>query len=194
MSTTRAGCRRPRSTPLSRSDGAKIAVVGTTGSGKTTVAKRLAEHYGSPHIELDALHWGPNWSEPTGEEFRARVEAALDENGWVVDGHYGGKLGDLVLRQADLVVWLDPSLATILRRLWERTVRRIREGDELWGGNRETWRGAFLSRNSLLVWALQTHFRRRRTMAAALAELHSVRLRSPVEADTWLERYVSAPS
>jgi adenylate kinase family enzyme len=151
----------------------------------------LAEHHGVPHVELDALHWGPNWEEPTADEFRARVEAALSETGWVVDGHYGGKLGDLVLRQADLVVWLDPPLSTILRRLWVRTLRRIRERDELFGGNRETWRGAFLSRDSLFVWALKTHFRRRRTMSAALVQLESIRLRSPAEADTWLERYVS---
>jgi hypothetical protein len=150
----------------------------------------LAEHHQVAHLELDALHWGPNWEEPTADEFRARVEAALPETGWVVDGHYG-KLGDLVLRQADLVVWLDPPLWTILRRLWTRTLRRIRDRDELWGGNRETWRGAFLSRNSLFVWALKTHFRRRRTLSDALAQLDSIRLRSPAEADTWLERYVS---
>jgi hypothetical protein len=87
-------------------------------------------------------------------------------------------------------VWLDPPLSTILRRLCTRTVRRIRGRDELWGGNRETWRGAFLSRDSLFVWALKTHFRRRRTLAAELAELDSIRLRSPAEANAWLERYV----
>jgi adenylate kinase family enzyme len=173
--------------------GRKIAVVGTTGSGKTTVAKRLADHHQVPHVELDALHWGPNWAEPTADEFRARVQAALPEGGWVVDGHYGGKLGDLVLRQADLVVWLDPPLSTILLRLWTRTLRRIRDGDELWGGNRETWRGAFLSRNSLFVWALKTHFRRRRTMSATLERLNAVRLRSVEEADGWLECYLTQP-
>jgi adenylate kinase family enzyme len=173
--------------------GAKIAVVGTTGSGKTTVARRLAAHHGVPHVELDALHWGPNWTEPNIEEFRARVEEALSDGGWVVDGHYSGKLGDLVLRQADLVVWLDLPLRTILRRLFVRTVRRIRQSDELWSGNRETWRGGFLSRNSLLVWAVKTHYGRRRRLSAELAQLNSVQLRSQSEIDTWLVRHTSEP-
>jgi adenylate kinase family enzyme len=172
----------------------KIAVVGTTGSGKTVLAEQLADYHDVPHVELDALHWGPNWTEPTADEFRARVQAALPDAGWVVDGHYGGKLGDLVLGQADLVVWLDPPLRTILGRLWTRTLRRIRAGDELWGGNRETWRGAFLSRKSLFVWALKTHFRRRRTLSSELAPLNAVRLRSRGEADAWLERYLKADS
>jgi adenylate kinase family enzyme len=169
----------------------RIAVVGTTGSGKTTVARRLAAHHDVPHIELDALHWGPNWTEPSTADFRARVENILVDSGWVVDGSYHGKLGDLVLEQADLVVWLDPPLATILRRLWARTLQRIRGDDELWSGNRETWRGAFLSRNSLFAWALKTHLGRRRRYEERLARFEMVRLRSARESEAWLERYVT---
>ena len=167
----------------------KNAVVGTTGSGKTTVARRLAAHHEVPHIELDALHWGPGWTEPRTDDFRARVESAISVSGWVVDGSYHGKLGDLVLERADLVVWLDPPLSTILRRLWTRTLDRIRRDDELWGGNRETWRGAFLSRDSLFVWALKTYRGRRRRYAERLARYDMVRLRSAREAEAWLERY-----
>ena len=162
--------------------------MGPTCSGKSTLAARLAEHYGVPHVELDALHWGPNWSEASVEEFRDRVEAALPETGWVVDGNYGGKLGDLVLGQVDLVVWLDLPLHTILGRLWTRTLRRIRHEEDLWGSNRETWRGAFLSRDSLFAWALKTHRRRRRELPPRLEHVPSVRLRSAREADAWLER------
>ena len=169
----------------------KIAVVGTTGSGKTTVARRLAEHLAVPHVELDALHWGPGWTEPDAEAFRARVQEQLTSSGWVVDGGYHGKLGDIVLEQADLVVWLDPPLRTILRRLWTRTLSRIRQADELWGGNRETWRGAFFSRNSLFVWALKTHRGRRRRYEARLAALPTVHLRSERETEAWLERFLA---
>jgi len=149
----------------------------------------LAEELGVPHIELDALHHGPDWAEPRLEEFRQRVEAAIAGDGWVVDGNYGGKLGDLVLEGADLVVWLDPPLRTILRRLWRRTLHRIRNRVELWSGNRETWRNVFLSRDSLFLWVLKTHFRRRRELTAKLARFQAVRLRSPEAADAWLERF-----
>jgi adenylate kinase family enzyme len=169
----------------------KIAVVGTTCSGKTTVARRLAEQHGVPHVELDALHWGPGWSEPTAEDFRARVEESLAVDGWVADGGYHGKLGDLVLERAELVVWLDPPLWTILGRLSARTLRRIRGREELWGGNRETWRGAFLSRDSLFLWALKTHRPRRQRYEDRLQRFDVVRLRSAAEAEAWLTTRVS---
>jgi adenylate kinase family enzyme len=169
----------------------KIAVVGTSGSGKTTVARRLAEHHGVPHVELDALHWGPNWSEPSVEEFRARVERALSSPGWIADGSYHGKLGDSVLERADLVVWLDPPLWTIAGRIWSRTLRRIRTREELWGGNRESWRDAFLSRDSLFVWIVRTHRARRRRYLERLARYEFVHLRSEREIQAWLAEHVS---
>jgi adenylate kinase family enzyme len=169
----------------------RIAVVGTTCSGKTTVARRLAEQEGVRHIELDALHWGPNWSEPSADDFRSQVEKALATDGWVADGGYHGKLGDLVLERAELVVWLDPPLPTILGRLAARTLRRIRGREELWGGNRETWRGAFLSRDSLFLWALKTHRPRRKRYEERLARLEVVRLTSSADTETWLAERVS---
>jgi adenylate kinase family enzyme len=170
---------------------AKIAVVGTSGSGKTTVARRLAEHHGVPHVELDALHWGPNWSEPSAEEFRARVERALSSPGWIADGSYHGKLGDSVLERADFVVWLDPPFWTIAGRIWSRTLRRIRTREELWGGNRETWRDAFLSRESLFVWIVKTHRARRRRYLDGLVRYEFVHLRSDREIEAWLAKHVS---
>jgi adenylate kinase family enzyme len=168
----------------------KVVVVGTTCSGKTTVARRLAEQHGVPHVELDALHWGPNWSEPSTDDFRARVEEALAGDGWVADGGYHGKLGDLVLERADLVVWLDPPLWTILGRLSARTLRRIRGREKLWAGNRETWRGAFFSRESLFLWAVKTHRPRRKRYEERLARFDVVRLKSAAETEAWLAKRV----
>lgn len=174
--------------------GHKIAVIGTTCSGKTRLARTLAEQLDVPHVELDALHHGPNWTEAPRDEFRTRVSDAIAGDGWVVDGSYQGKLGDLVLKQADLVVWLDLPMDTILRRLLVRTVSRIRSRVELWNGNRETWRGAFLSRQSLFVWVLKTHRDRRRRYESRLVRYNMVRLRSSREAEAWLEREFSAPT
>ena len=114
--------------------------MGSSCSGKTTLAGELARRLGVPHVELDALHHGPNWQEASAVELRAKVEAALaGQDGWVTDGNYLGKLGTRLVDQADTIVWLDLPLATSLGRMWRRTTSRIRDGTELWAtGNRET--------------------------------------------------------
>jgi adenylate kinase family enzyme len=165
----------------------KIAVMGGSCSGKTTLARLAAQRLGVLHVELDALHHGPNWVEATAEELRAKVDATLGGlEGWVVDGNYLGKLGTSVVDQTDTIVFLDLPLATVLRRMWRRTTTRIHDGTELWGtGNRETWPNFLFKRNGLLFWTLRTHRRRRRDMAG-LAPRCVVRLRTPAEVERWL--------
>jgi hypothetical protein len=104
----------------------------------------------------------------------------------VADGSYHGKLGDSVLEQADFVVWLDLPFRTVARRVWARTLRRIRTREELWSGNRETWRDAFFSRDSLFVWIVTTHRSRRRRYVERLDRYELVRLRSQREIEAWL--------
>ena len=115
-------------------------MIGSSCSGKTTLAARLAAALGVAHVELDALHHGPNWQEASAEELRARVEAELDGlDGWVTDGNYMGKLGMWLIDQADTIVWLDPPLRTLLPRIYRRTRQRRRDRVELWNpGNFET--------------------------------------------------------
>ena len=181
---------------LKHSVGDRIAVVGTTGSGKTTLARTLAERLKRPHVELDALHWEPNWQVAPLEVFRARVVEALDRPQWIVDGNYG-KVRDLVWARADTIVWLDYPLRVILGRLFRRTARRVVTGEELWNGNREELRSA-LSRDSIILWALTTYRRRRREYPHLLgrsqnAHLATIRLRSPREADRWLAHLSDQP-
>jgi adenylate kinase family enzyme len=166
----------------------RFVVIGGSGSGKTTVARRLAEEHDLPYVELDALHWGPEWTPVPDDEFRVLVETAIAGDAWVVDGNYYGKLGDLVLERAELVVWLDLPLRVTFPRLWSRTRRRKREKTELWNGNRETWREALFKRDSLFLYALRTHRGRRRRYDLRLARYRMVRLRSPREIEDWLGR------
>jgi adenylate kinase family enzyme len=139
-----------------------------------------------PHVELDALFWKPSWEETPSDEFKERVSVAIGTDGWVVDGNYRSKLGMLVLDQADVVVWLDLPLTVTMRRLFRRTVRRVRTREELWGTNVDSWRGAFLSRDSLFGWQLKTHFRWRRRLPQTLATYPVVRLRSTREVERYL--------
>jgi len=168
----------------------RIAIVGTAScSGKTTLGRELARRIDVPFVELDALHHGPNWTEATAEELRAKVEPLVAGDGWVIDGGYWGKLGDLVLRNADVVVWLDLPVRVWLPRLLRRTGGRVLRREELWNGNRETVRNVLLSRDSLLWYALRNHPRHRRVYPERLAPYEVVRLRSPKEVAQWLARF-----
>jgi adenylate kinase family enzyme len=153
------------------------------------VARELARRLGVPHVELDALFHGPGWTETPAEEFRRRVASATGASGWVVDGNYDSKLGDLVLGRADTVVWLDMPLRVALSRVTRRTIRRIRTNEELWNGNRESWRGGFFGWESMFVWTIRSHLRRRRQLPRQLARhphLRVVRLRTGPEVESYL--------
>ena len=176
--------------------GRRISVVGTSGSGKTTTAAQIAQRLNIPHVELDALHWEPNWTEAPLDIFRERVAQALSGDAWAVDGNYG-KTRDIVWGRADTVVWLDYALPVIMWQLLCRTVRRSVTQEELWSGNRETLGKALFSRESILRWALQTYKRRRREYPVLLgkpenAHLATIRLRSPRETRQWLTSLTSS--
>ena len=169
--------------------GRRIAVVGTTGSGKTRLACQISERLVIPHIELDALHWEPNWKEAPTDIFRSRVSLALSGDAWVIDGNYG-KARDIIWSRAEAIVWIDYPLPLILWRLARRTVHRIVTGQVLWNGNREHW-DALFGRDSLILWAMGSHPKHRRDYPLLLkrpeyAHLSLTRLRSPRETKQWL--------
>ena len=166
----------------------KIAIAGPTSSGKTTLARRLSAATGAPHIELDALFHGPNWTPAEESVFRERVSAAIDRPAWITDGNYKA-IRDLTWGGADLVIWLDFPLPLTLVRLLRRTNARIRKQEELWNGNRESWRVMLTSRDSLILWALTTHRRHRRVYPLKFQRCRVkrvVRLRSPRALEGWL--------
>lgn len=170
----------------------RVSVIGTSsGAGKTTFGRRLADRLGIDFIELDALFWGPRWEKADTESFRASVADITRGDSWVVDGNYTGRLGDLVWQRADTIVWLDLPLRVTLWRTLRRALRRIRSGEELWSGNRETVRNLFLSRDSLLIYAVRSHARRQRLFADRLrsgpyADRAVHRFRSSADAERWL--------
>lgn len=116
----------------------RVSVVGSTGSGKTTVARAVAETLGYPYLELDSVYHQPGWIPLPDDEFRSIVSEFVAQESWVIDGNYthGGVL-DLSWQRADTVVWVDPPKRTVMQRVVRRTVRRAVTREELWNGNRE---------------------------------------------------------
>lgn len=168
----------------------RIAIVGTSGVGKTTLAKAVAATLKIPHVELDALFWQPDWQPSETWEFWDQVDAATTGDNWVVDGNYlRARL--IVWERANLVVWLNYSLPLILWRVTRRTIARSWQRQELWNGCYETFQKGFLSRDSIILWALKTYGKNRRSLPEWLAmpqyqHLPVVELRSPRATDAWL--------
>jgi adenylate kinase family enzyme len=170
--------------------GKRIVIIGTSGSGKTTLARQLAAKLGFSHIETDALNWGPNWTQASGEQLQERVAAALSGDKWVIDGNYS-RVNQFVWSRATTVIWLDYSLPVIMTRLIRRTARRVILREELWSGNRESVKTTLFTKDSILWWALTTYKRRRRDYPRLLAlpehaHLEVIHFQSPRAANRWL--------
>ena len=165
----------------------RVAIIATaSGCGKTTFGRELAARLGLPFVELDAIHWQAGWTELDATELRRRVEPIVTGDAWVVDGSYRMKLGDLVLDAADTVVWLDLPRRVWLPRLVTRTVHRLMSRQELWNGNRESFRSVFFGPDPLVAYALRTAPRRRQRYPRELARHRVARLRTQSEVDAFL--------
>jgi adenylate kinase family enzyme len=136
----------------------RIIIVGTSGSGKSTLAEALASELDIPRIELDELHWLPNWVERDDEGFRRLVAEATVGDHWVVDGNYS-MIRDILWPRATDIVWLNMGRMTVFSRVLKRTLRRCLMREKLWAGNTESLRKALFSHDSILLWSLTTHGR-----------------------------------
>jgi adenylate kinase family enzyme len=138
------------------------------------LSSQLAETLGLRHIELDALHHGPNWEPCPPDELRARVAQATDGDDWVSDGTYHQLIGEQVFERAETVAWLDLPARLVLWRLLKRTHSRKRHDTELWHGNRE---GPWHESVRFLFWpAWKRVFENRRQLPALLARHPHVRV------------------
>ena len=171
---------------------ARVVVIGSSGSGKTTLARRLAETLGVRHVELDALHFLPDWQERSDADFKQGVADAIRGDRWVVDGNYS-IARDLVWPRATRIIWLNYSFARTFGQALRRTARRFIHREVLWAGNRERLWTTLFSRDSILWWVISTHARRKREFGALRDPSHELsdlllELTHPRQAETLLRR------
>jgi adenylate kinase family enzyme len=175
----------------------RIAVIGTSGAGKTMFARRIASRLHLPHIELDAINWQAGWRDLTRhapDEFIRRVTEAIQAEAWVADGNYG-LVRDRVWQRATHLVWLDYERRLIMIRVIRRSLIRAILRTELWAGNRERWHH-MLRPSHPIRWAWSNWARRRSETEERLArrdnaDLVVLRLRHPKEADEALKFLVN---
>ena len=168
----------------------RVVVVGTTGSGKSTFARQLADRLSSRCVELDALYWGPQWTPRN--DFKQQVLHAVQEPRWVIDGNYA-IVRDIVWRHSTAIVWLDYSFFRIFSQAFRRTVRRVVLQDRLYGDNRETLGSTFFDIDSPLWLVARTYSRRRREYSLLFdrpeySGVTVVRLPAPAAAHVFLSQ------
>ncbi|HEY7105054.1 MAG TPA: AAA family ATPase [Acidimicrobiia bacterium] len=170
----------------------RILVVGAAGSGKTTTARAIAERLGLPHVEMDALFWGPGWTPVEPDVFHARLRNAARGDAWVCDGNYfSAGASEIVWPRIDTVVFLDLPKRTVVRRAVVRSARRSVTREELWAGNRESVANAFRDEDALIryLWRNYPKYRERYDSLQrdpAWSHLEWVTLRSRSQANAWL--------
>jgi hypothetical protein len=101
----------------------RISVVGASGSGKTYLARALAERLGLPHCELDRLRWDTAGQERSPQEFIELVALTVAQDKWIIDGHYR-LVRHQIWQRAEIVVWLNYPLPVVAIRLLNRFSRK----------------------------------------------------------------------
>lgn len=182
--TSLAGCQR-------------IVIVGRTGSGKTTLARELAAKLDVPHVELDSLYFGPDFSTAPLGVLRERTSAAISGEQWVTDGNKRA-VRDLVWPRADTIVWLDYPLTVSLWRLgkraiWRTSALRAKAAESKSEGKQTGLFKQMLAAAKGVLTALRSHRGQRREYPKLFAKTENqhlavVRLQSPRATQRWLSR------
>lgn len=177
----------------------RINVIGTSGSGKTTFARLLAETLNSTYIELDDLFWLDDWQESSDEELshnycNAITKAKMNEisNAIVIDGYYS-RFRTLIWQDVDTVIWINISFHWNLYQILKRTMSRVISQEKLWenSNNKESLKMMF-GKDSIILWMLKTHFKNRKKYAnwrkeSAYSHIHFIELNSRKEIELYLD-------
>lgn len=111
---------------MAKIDMQRVAIIGSCGAGKSTLAKSLAQQLDLPVVHLDTYYWQPGWQETEADRWQQIQQKLVKEKCWIIDGNYGNTI-DIRLAAADTVIWLDFNrylcLWRIIKRYFEYTGR-----------------------------------------------------------------------
>jgi len=141
---------------------------------------------------MDEVFWGADWREPADAEFFPKLEAALSDKSWVLDGNYTRTI-PIKWNDVDMVIWLDYSFSRTLYQSLTRAISRSYTKRELWPntGNHETFRKMF-SKDSIVLWMIRGYSRNRSKYLKAMSNtsfshIEFLQLTSPKKARKYIE-------
>ncbi|MEU6404194.1 AAA family ATPase [Streptomyces sp. NPDC046985] len=171
----------------------RVLVVGSTGAGKTTLARAIAERLAIPFHEMDGLAIiAPRWQE--NPRLLKDVSQISSGSSWIFDSFGHPQVRELLWTRADTIVWIDYSRSVVMRRVLRRSLARTLFRRRIFGGNRETV-GAWFGPDHPVWWAWSQYRRRRADIASRCANprfapLNVMRFHSPRAARAWLDTVV----
>jgi adenylate kinase family enzyme len=170
----------------------RVVIVGSSGSGKTTVARALAESLGVPHLEMVSVFHQHGWADDAPEDFLPTLDRFTAGDEWVVDGNYTSHgTREIVWPRADTIVWLDLPRRTAMYRVVRRTFGRVFTREKLWGSVREPFTNLYsLDPNrNIMVWTWTRHSETRDKLETALSGIDATvhRLHTPTDVTRFLD-------
>ncbi|MEM1282183.1 MAG: AAA family ATPase [Chlamydiota bacterium] len=138
----------------------KIIITGTSGSGKTTVGQLLSTKTGIACTDLDDLFWLPEWKPRDKTDFEKKILSLATGDEWIISGNYSD-LSHITWPKADMIIWLDFPLPTLLWRTFKRSLIRSITKEPCCGGNFESF-SRFFSKQTIFYWVLRSYHRRKK--------------------------------
>ena len=100
----------------------RIAIIGGSGTGKTTLANQLSKIYDIPVTHIDGIHHLANWQIRDNDERDKIILEIVEQEKWIIDGTYKATLRAR-LEKADLIIWLDYSTTAQIKGILKRWIK-----------------------------------------------------------------------
>lgn len=159
----------------------KILVIGCSGVGKSTIAKRISDKTGLPYTPTDPFYWEPNWKHAKTQSVVERVGFVTQQDAWILDGNFDSER-DFVWPLADIIIWLDYPLQQVALQILKRNLGLWFSQKPTWSGNRMNWKRAW----SGIRHSIKSHKSKRRNYPKHLNSFPHLRFCSPNETAKWL--------